>query len=121
MHLIEYRSSRSSSNCFSLYPSQCLRKSHLNANISQAFKKGRLARDGLLDISKLIEAFLRRLEIYSEVSLNQELMDTIMAIMVEILCILAIVTKEMKLEQLRKSLLYRTITDDRNVFSKTHK
>ena len=93
----------------------------MNANISQAFKKDRLDRDGLLDISKLIEAFLRRLEIYSEISLNQELMDAIMEIMVEILCILAIVTKEMKLDRMCKSLLYRHITDDGNVFSKTHK
>jgi hypothetical protein len=48
-------------------------------------------------------------------------MDAIMEIMVEILCILAIVTKEMKLDRMCKSLLYRHITDDGNVFSKTHK
>ena len=120
MHLIEPRSFRFGLHRFSLYPSQCLRKGHLNANILQGFKKVRLDRDALLDISKLMEAFLRRLEIYSEVSLSQGLVDTIMEIMVGILCILAIVVKEMKHDRMCKSLLYRHIADDGNVFSKTH-
>ena len=44
-----------------------------------------------------------------------------MAIMVEISCILAIVTKEMKLDRMCKPLLYRHITNDGDVFSKTQK
>jgi hypothetical protein len=43
-----------------------------------------------------IEAFFRRLEIYIELAPTQEMMDTITAILVEVLNILAIATKEIK-------------------------
>jgi hypothetical protein len=43
-----------------------------------------------------IEGFFRRLEIYAEVRPTTEMMDTIVQIMVEILSILGIATKEIK-------------------------
>jgi hypothetical protein len=43
-----------------------------------------------------IENFIRRLEIYAEVLPTTGMMDIIMKVMVEVLCILAIVTKEIK-------------------------
>ena len=43
-----------------------------------------------------IEAFFRRLEIYVELAPIQEMMDTIPAIIVEVLNILGIATKEIK-------------------------
>ena len=43
-----------------------------------------------------IEAFFRRLDIYTKVAPNQGMVDTITEIMVEVLNILAIATKEMK-------------------------
>jgi len=43
-----------------------------------------------------IENFTRRLEIYTEVPPTTEMMDIIMKVMVEVLCILAIATKEIK-------------------------
>ena len=50
-------------------------------------------------------------------SLNQELVDTIMDIMVEALCVLAIVTKEINHDRMSKSLLYKYITVDMEMFS----
>ena len=49
-----------------------------------------------MDIFERIESFFRRLEIYTEVPPTTEMMDTIILIMVEILAILGIATKEIK-------------------------
>jgi hypothetical protein len=43
-----------------------------------------------------MESFFRRLEIYTEVPPTMEMMDTIILIMVEVLSILGIATKEIK-------------------------
>jgi hypothetical protein len=43
-----------------------------------------------------MEGFFRRLEIYTEVPATTEMMDTIILIMVEVLSILGIATKEVK-------------------------
>jgi methyl-accepting chemotaxis protein len=45
---------------------------------------------------KRMEAFFRRLDIYTKVAPDQGMMDTITAIMVEVLNFLGIATKEMK-------------------------
>ena len=50
----------------------------------------------LLDIFGRIESFLRRLEIYTQVPPTTEMIDTIVQIMVEVLTILGIATKEIK-------------------------
>jgi hypothetical protein len=52
-----------------------------------------------------IEAFFRRLDIYTNVAPNQGMVDTITAIMVEVLNFLAIVTKKIKEGQMSKLLL----------------
>jgi len=52
-----------------------------------------------------IEAFFGRLNSYTEAAPNQGMVDTITAIMVEVLNILAIATKEMKQGRMSKSLL----------------
>jgi hypothetical protein len=49
-----------------------------------------------MDIFERIEMFFRRLEIYTEVPPTTEMMDTIILIMVEVLSILGIATKEIK-------------------------
>ena len=54
-----------------------------------------------------IEAFFRRLDIYTEVAPNQGMVDTIMAIMVEVLNFIGIATKEIKLGRTSKRFLYR--------------
>jgi len=53
-----------------------------------------------------IEAFFRRLEVYTEVAPNQGMVDTITAIMVEVLNIFGLSTKELKQGRTSKSLLY---------------
>ena len=52
-----------------------------------------------------IEAFFRRLDTYTHAAPNQGMVDTITAIMVEVLNILAVATKELKLGRMSKSLL----------------
>jgi hypothetical protein len=52
-----------------------------------------------------MEAFFRRLHVYTEVTPNERMVDTITAIMVEVLNILAIATKEIKQGRMSKSLL----------------
>jgi len=62
----------------------------------QAAKDVRAIRDNLIDIFERIEHFFRRLEVYTEVTPTTEMMDIIMTIMVEVLAILGIVTKDIK-------------------------
>jgi hypothetical protein len=54
-----------------------------------------------------IEAFFRRLDIYAEIAPNERMVDTITAIMVEILNFIGIATKEMKQGRTSKRLLFR--------------
>ena len=58
----------------------------------------------IVDIFERIECFFRRLEIYTEVPPTPEMTDIIVQIMVEVLSILGIATKEIK--QGRTSELY---------------
>jgi hypothetical protein len=69
---------------------------HCNTYISQAAKDVRKSQDTLVDIFERIEMFFRRLEIYTEVPPTTEMMDIIIQIMVEVLSILGIATKEIK-------------------------
>ena len=64
--------------------------------ISQAAKDVRTSEDSLADVFETIENFFRRLETYTEVQQTAEMIDVIMKILVEVLCILAIATKEIK-------------------------
>jgi hypothetical protein len=50
----------------------------------------------LIDIFERVEGFFRRLEIYAAVRPTTEMMNTTIQIMVEILSILGIATKEIK-------------------------
>lgn len=96
-------------------------RGQFNIKISQASKDVRAGRDALVDIFERIETFFRRLEIYTEVPPNREMVDTITTIMVEVLSILAIATKEMKQGRTSKSLLYKFVTVYRNIFRKVFK
>ena len=64
--------------------------------MSQTAKDVRASEDTLVDIFERIEFFFRRLEIYTEVPPTPEMTDIIMQIMVEVLSILGIATKEIK-------------------------
>ena len=72
---------------------------------SQAAKDVRTSQGTLIDIFERIEMFLRRLEIYTEVSPTMEMMDMVVQIMAEVLSILGITTKEIKQGRMSKYLL----------------
>jgi hypothetical protein len=59
-----------------------------------------------------MENFFRRLEVYTEVVPTPEMMDIIMKIMVEVLAILAIATKEIKEGRTSKFFVYEYIAVD---------
>jgi hypothetical protein len=54
--------------------------------------------------------FFRRLEIYTQLSPTAEMMDIIVRIMVEVLSILGIATKEIKEGRLSEYLVYNMTT-----------
>ena len=64
--------------------------------ILQAIKDVRGSQDTLVDVFERIESFIRRLEIYAEVRPTTEMTETIVLIMVEVISILGIATKEIK-------------------------
>ena len=58
-----------------------------------------------MDIFERIEMFFRRLEVYTEVPPNAEMMDIIIWIMVEVLLILGIATKEIRQGRLSEQFI----------------
>ena len=67
-----------------------------NRWIHQAAKDVRASRDTLVDIFERIEKFFRRVKVHTEVQPTAEMMNMIIEIMVEVLSILGIATKEVK-------------------------
>jgi hypothetical protein len=67
-----------------------------NAYVSQTAKDTRASQDDLVDVFERIGDVFRRLEAYVEVLLTTEIMGTIVRIMVEVLSIFAIATKEIR-------------------------
>jgi uncharacterized UPF0146 family protein len=65
-------------------------------SLSQAAMNVRASQDTLINIFERMESFFQRLEIYTNVSPTPEMMDIIVKIMVEVVSILAISTKEMR-------------------------
>ena len=90
---------------FSAYPSLYLGAIHRNTNDSQTAKDVRADQEMLSEIFERIEAFFGRLEAYTKVAPDQGMADTITAIMVEVLNILAIATKEIKQGRISKFFL----------------
>ena len=79
--------------------------SHSNTPISQTAKDVRKSQDTLVDIFRHIEMFFRRLEMYTEVPLSTEMTDIFIQIMVEVLCILGIATKEIRRGRMSESFM----------------
>jgi hypothetical protein len=67
-----------------------------DAKLSQAAKAVSDSQDALATVFECIENFFRRLETYVEVPPTVGMTDIIVKIMVEVLCILSIATKELK-------------------------
>jgi hypothetical protein len=83
---------------FSEYPTSSLRESHssCNAYIRQAARDVRASQETLIETFERIENFFRRLEIYTEVPPSPEMIDMMVKIILEVLSILGITTKEIK-------------------------
>jgi hypothetical protein len=79
---------------------------HRNTNDFQTAKAIRADQDALFEIFERIEAFFRRLDIYTEVAPDQGMVDTITAIMVEVLNFIGVATKEIKQGRTSKRFLY---------------
>jgi hypothetical protein len=70
------------------------------------------SQDTLIDIFERIENFFQRLEIYTEVAPTPEMTDIIIKIMVEVLSILGIATREMKQSRMSEYFLYNCASID---------
>jgi len=77
-------------------PSEYLYATQINIHDHQAAKDVRASQDTLADIFERIENFFRRVENYTEIPPTLEMTDIIGKILVEVLSILAIATKEIK-------------------------
>ena len=69
---------------------------HCSTYTCQAAKDVRASQDTLIDVFERIETFFRRLDTYTQVPPTTDMMDTIVQIMVEVLSILGIATKDIK-------------------------
>ena len=75
-------------------------------------KDVRASRDKLIDLFTSIERFFQRLVIYTGITPTTAMTDIIVDIMVEVLTILAMATKEVKRGRLSESMLCRFTTLD---------
>jgi hypothetical protein len=75
---------------------------------SQAAMDVRASQDNLIEIFERMETFFQRLEIYTRVSPPPEMIDIIVKIMVEVVSILGIATKEMKQGRMSKYFVYNS-------------
>ena len=71
-------------------------RANLDIGARQAVKNVKAAQDALIDIFERIENFFKRLETYTEVPPTTAMTDIIVKIMVEILNVFAIATKEIR-------------------------
>ena len=77
----------------------------LHRSLSQAAKDVEASQDALADLFGCIESFFKRLESYTSVQPTDAMTEIIVKIMVEVLNIFAIATKEMKQGRASASLL----------------
>jgi hypothetical protein len=75
-------------------------------SVSQAAQAVGASRDVLVDLFERMENIFRRLETYTSVPPTAGMTDAIMKVLVEVLRILAIATKEIKQSRLSKLILY---------------
>ena len=69
---------------------------HFDTHDSQAAKDASASQDKLIELFDRIKHFFRRLEIYTGITPTTAMTDMVIEIMVEVLTILAIATKEVK-------------------------
>ena len=66
----------------------------------------------LVDLFERVEHFFKRLESHTEMRPSEAMTDIIVKIMVEVICILAIATKEVKQSRASKPIHQRHVTGD---------
>ena len=79
---------------------------YFDAHISQTAKDASSNRGKFIELFNRIEHFFHRLEIYTGITPTAAMRDIIVEIMVEVLAILAIATKEVKRGRLSGSILH---------------
>ena len=72
--------------------------------IYQAAKDVSANHDALAELLEKIEQFVNRLEIYTRVTLERAMVELVVNIMVQLLHVLGLVTKEIKRNSLSKSV-----------------
>ena len=77
---------------------------------SQTAKSGRAIQDSFVDLFEYIGSYFQRLEAYIEVPLTMAMRDIAIQIMVEVLSILAIATKEIKFGRTSEQFVYKHVT-----------
>ena len=87
----------------------------------QAAKNVRASQGVLFEIFERLEAFFQRLDIYTGAALDQKMLDTVTKIMVEVLNVIGIATKEIKQGQISTSLLYEEVRVDSMNFREVYK
>jgi hypothetical protein len=85
---------------------------YFDAHGSQAAKDASASQDKLIELLHRIERFFRRLEIYTGITPTTAMTDIIIEIMVEVLVILAIATKEVKRGRLSELMSRRFTIHD---------
>ena len=98
-----------------------VRAAHRNGITSQAAKNVRASEDALFEVFERLEAFFRRLEIYTEAALDERMVDIVARIMAEVLNILGITTDKIKQGRISKHSLYGCVVADRTIFSEIFK
>ena len=81
---------------FSAFPISFIGAGHCKSRTPQAAKDVRSSQETLIDVFERIEGFLRRLEVYTAVPPTPEMTDMMVKIMVEVLSIMGIATKEIR-------------------------
>ena len=87
----------------------------------QIAKNIRASQEALFSLFERLEAFFQRLEIYALAALDQKMVNTITKIMVEVLNIIGIATKESKQGLTSTYFLYKQVSVDRAIFREMSK
>ena len=100
--------------CASLgwYPSWFPCAAYFDNHGSQAVNDTSTGKDHLIELFNRIEHFFRRLEIYTGITPTTAMADLVIEIMVEVLTILAIATKEVERGRLSELMLHRLTARD---------
>jgi hypothetical protein len=94
-----------------VYLSRYLRPTPCHIRSFQEAKYVRESYDALVDIFECIENFLRRLRVYTEIPLTPEMTEMVIKILVELLSVLALATKQINRGRFSMSVLASTTHD----------